>query len=46
MMEVFAGFLAHTDHYIGELIAFLKEIREYENPLIMDHGGLRQWSEC
>ena len=24
MMEVFAGFLTHTDHYIGALIAFLK----------------------
>ena len=40
MMEVFAGFLEHTDHYIGELIAFLKEhgrIREHP-----DHGDLRQ----
>jgi arylsulfatase len=32
MMEVFAGFLEHTDHYIGELIAFLKEIGEYGTP--------------
>ncbi len=42
MMEVFAGFLEHTDHYIGELIAFLKEIGEYENTLIMlvsDNGA-------
>jgi arylsulfatase len=23
MMEVFAGFLEHTDHYIGDLIQFL-----------------------
>lgn len=42
MMEVFAGFLEHTDHHIGELIQFLKEIGEYENTLIMlisDNGS-------
>ena len=42
MMEVFAGFLEHTDHYIGELIKFLKDIREYDNTLIMlvsDNGA-------
>lgn len=42
MMEVFAGFLEHTDHYIGELIGFLKEIGEYDNTLIMlvsDNGS-------
>jgi arylsulfatase len=42
MMEVFAGFLEHTDHHIGELIQFLKEIGEYENTLIMlisDNGA-------
>ncbi len=42
MMEVFAGFLTHTDHYIGELIHFLKEIGEYDNTLIMlisDNGS-------
>ncbi|MXO58947.1 sulfatase-like hydrolase/transferase [Altererythrobacter salegens] len=42
MMEVFAGFLEHTDHYIGELLAFLKDIGEYENTLIMlvsDNGS-------
>jgi arylsulfatase len=42
MMEVFAGFLEHTDHYIGELIGFLKELGEYENTLIMlisDNGA-------
>ncbi len=42
MMEVFAGFLEHTDHYIGELIDFLKEIGEYENTMIMvisDNGA-------
>jgi arylsulfatase len=42
MMEVFAGFLEHTDHYIGELTAFLKDLGEYENTLIMvisDNGA-------
>jgi arylsulfatase len=42
MMEVFAGFLEHTDHCIGELIAFLKDMGEYENTLIMlisDNGA-------
>jgi arylsulfatase len=42
MMEVFAGFLEHTDHYIGELIEFLKQIGEYDNTLIMlisDNGA-------
>ena len=42
MMEVFAGFLEHTDHYLGELIGFLKEMGEYDNTLIMlisDNGS-------
>jgi arylsulfatase len=42
MMEVFAGFLEHTDHHIGALITFLKEIGEYDNTLIMlvsDNGA-------
>src|SRR5215475_9395498 len=42
MMEVFAGFLEHTDHHVGRLIRFLKEISEYENTLIMlisDNGA-------
>ncbi len=42
MMEVFAGFLEHTDHCIGELIRFLKDLGEYENTLIMlisDNGA-------
>jgi hypothetical protein len=42
LMEVFAGFLSHTDHYIGELIQFLKDLGEYDNTLIMlisDNGA-------
>ena len=42
MMEVFAGFLEHTDHHIGELLGFLKELGEQDNTLIMvlsDNGA-------
>jgi len=42
MMEVFAGFLEHTDHQIGRLIDFLKETDQFENTLIMvisDNGA-------
>jgi arylsulfatase len=42
MMEVFAGFLTHTDHQIGRLLDFLKEIDEFDNTLIMvlsDNGA-------
>jgi arylsulfatase len=42
MMEVFAGFLEHTDHHIGRLIEFLKGMGELDNTLIMlisDNGA-------
>jgi arylsulfatase A-like enzyme len=42
MMEVFAGFLTHTDYYVGELIQFLKDLGEFNNTLIMlisDNGS-------
>lgn len=42
MMEVFAGFLSHTDHHIGRLLTFLKETGEFDNTLIMlvsDNGA-------
>lgn len=42
MMEVFAGFLSHTDHHIGRLIAFLEELGELDNTLIFvcsDNGA-------
>jgi arylsulfatase len=42
MMEVFAGFLTHTDHHIGRLIEFLKNTGELENTLVMvisDNGA-------
>ena len=42
MMEVFAGFLTHTDHHIGRLIEFLKNLGELDNTIIMaisDNGA-------
>ena len=42
MMEVFAGFLSHTDHHVGRLLDFLKEAGELDNTLIMvvsDNGA-------
>lgn len=42
MMEVFAGFLEHTDHHIGRLLAFLKATGQFDNTLIMvlsDNGA-------
>ena len=41
-MEVFAGFLSHTDHHIGRVLDFLKQIGEFDNTLIMvvsDNGA-------
>ncbi|MFD7938297.1 arylsulfatase [Streptomyces sp. NPDC059755] len=42
LMEVYAGFLSHTDHHLGRLLAFLKETGEFDNTLIMlvsDNGA-------
>ena len=42
MMEVFAGFLEHTDFHMGRLFDFLKSLGEFENTLIMlisDNGA-------
>jgi arylsulfatase A-like enzyme len=42
MMEVFAGFLEHTDHHIGRLLAFLEQMRLLDDTLIMvisDNGA-------
>jgi arylsulfatase A-like enzyme len=42
MMEVFAGFLSHTDHQIGRLLDFLAQQGELEDTLIMvisDNGA-------
>lgn len=42
MMEVYAGFLSHTDHQIGRLLEFLRDTAELDNTLIMvvsDNGA-------
>ncbi len=42
MMEVFAGFLSHTDFHIGRVLEYLKSIGELDNTLIMvisDNGA-------
>lgn len=42
MMEVFAGFLSHTDAQIGRLLDYLRETGELDNTLIMvvsDNGA-------
>jgi arylsulfatase A-like enzyme len=42
MMEVFAGYLEHTDHQIGRLIEYLSATGELDNTLIMlisDNGA-------
>lgn len=42
MMEVFAGFLTHTDHHLGRLFEFLKRLGEWDNTLVMlisDNGA-------
>ena len=42
MMEVFAGFLTHTDEQYGRLFDFLKSMGEWDNTLIMfisDNGA-------
>ena len=42
MMEVFAGFLSHTDHHTGRLLEFLRSIGELDNTILMvvsDNGA-------
>ncbi len=42
MMEVFAGFMEHTDFHMGRLFDFLKSLGEFDNTLIMlisDNGA-------
>ena len=45
LMEVFAGYLTHTDYHIGRLLDCLKDIGEFDNTLIMvisDNGASPQ----
>lgn len=42
MIEVFAGFLTHTDYHIGRLFNFLKSIDEFDNTIFVvtsDNGA-------
>jgi arylsulfatase A-like enzyme len=42
MAEVYAGFLSHTDHEIGRLLAFLEESGERDNTIVVlvsDNGA-------
>ena len=42
MAEVYAGFLAHTDHQIGRLLDYLEETEQLENTMIVlvsDNGA-------
>ncbi len=42
MMEVFAGFLSHTDHHLGRLLDFLREQGVLDNTIVMvisDNGA-------
>lgn len=41
-MEVFAGFLSHTDHHVGRLLDFLRETGDLDNTIVMvlsDNGA-------
>lgn len=42
MMEVFAGFLSHTDHHLGRLLDFLRQMGQLDNTIVMvvsDNGA-------
>ena len=42
MMEVYAGFLSHTDHHLGRLLDFLREYGYLDNTVVMvvsDNGA-------
>ncbi|WP_435360535.1 arylsulfatase [Haloarchaeobius sp. DFWS5] len=42
MMEVYAGFLSHTDHHIGRILDFIDELGELDNTLVLlvsDNGA-------
>ena len=47
-MEVYAGFLEQTDHHMGRVIAFLEQLGELDNTLILlasDNGASAEGSE-
>ena len=42
-MEVYAGFLEHTDHHIGRLIDTLKDLQILDDTVdLRDHRGQRR----
>jgi arylsulfatase len=48
MMEVFAGFMSHTDHHIGRVLDFLEQIGELENTIVVaisDNGASAEGGE-
>jgi arylsulfatase A-like enzyme len=49
MMEVYAGFLEHTDHHIGRVLDHLAHIGELDNTLVMvisDNGASAEGGPC
>jgi arylsulfatase len=48
MMEVYAGFLEHTDHHIGRVLEHLQRLGELDNTLVMvisDNGASAEGGE-
>ncbi|MBN2420256.1 MAG: arylsulfatase [Deltaproteobacteria bacterium] len=48
-MEVYAGFMTHTDHQIGRLVDYLKKIGQYDNTMIVfmtDNGASAEGTPC
>ncbi|HLB23065.1 MAG TPA: arylsulfatase [Dehalococcoidia bacterium] len=42
MMEVYAGFMSHTDHHIGRVLSFIERLGEMENTIVVaisDNGA-------
>ena len=42
MMEVYAGFLEHTDHHVGRLLDFIESLGELDNTIVLvmsDNGA-------
>ncbi len=48
MMEVFAGFVSHTDHHIGRVLDFLERTGDLENTIVVaisDNGASAEGGE-
>jgi len=42
MMEVYAGFMSHTDHHIGRVLSFIERLGEMDNTIVVaisDNGA-------